>query len=160
MTKAATDFISESFRVLELSLSTNLKELALLLSTMTTHERKRHALLASRIIADQWTDFSQAEVMCLIWFESESQAFREWEEAFCDELSKKELCLHEMATELSQARKDLSFYAANYPVLLHECPIRDIPDTQSACQSRAITDESLKSQRRKNRAVKRQRKTD
>src|SRR5690348_4189970 len=110
--------LGRSFRILELSLCAQLKQLAGTIMTMDTdQEREKNALLACRIMAGRFPEFTTEELMWHLCWHVNKIEYDRCEHFLCEHakaadevLDSKNMQIHVLETMLAQARKDLTFY--------------------------------------------------
>jgi hypothetical protein len=111
--------VGRSFRILELSLCAQMKQLAAtILDFATDLDREKNAVLACRIMAGRFPDFTTEELMWhLCWHinrieydrvAKELCEFADGAKMLADEQKQE---IHVLLMDLAQARKDLTAYA-------------------------------------------------
>lgn len=106
--------VGRSFRVLELSLCAQLRQLAVvLLDFDTDQDRQDHYLLAVRLIAGRFTEFSIEEVcylvdqhMVLLTHDKLEHELCSYAEASQEMIDKLDQSVHVLVTDLAQSKKD------------------------------------------------------
>jgi hypothetical protein len=160
--------LGKSFRVLELSLSCQLRQLAHTILDMDSDEEKeRNALLAVTLISERFTAFQPDEIMWYlcehmrrIEYEKLEQELCNYAQASHETISKLDQNVHVLVTELAQTRKELGHYLGmqlgetlvnnrvnpgNYDGL---GLIRDNTVTGSACENPASAEPVTKRKRK------------
>lgn len=149
-----TNDAGRSFRVLELSLSANLKDLAQTLYEFDDlGERMEKALVACRIIAERFPAFTSEEVMWLLWTHIDRLGYQALEEVLCDTTDEYEQKLdavrqdvHILVTDLARSKNDANYWQVKYAEIKGNSQrlIRDIPATKTylkdPCQLKLFKD--------------------
>ena len=130
-----TNDLGKSFAILELSLSAQLKGLALTVEGMETEEEKEQAsLLACRIISSRFTAFTPEEVMHYIWWHRAKLRLDRLEQELCEitsasqeEIDRLDQIRHQLTTALAQAENDADYWRKMH-VIGSQQPKRDYDD--------------------------------
>jgi hypothetical protein len=108
--------VGRAFRILELSLSAQLKQLALTILGMDSEkEREDSAVLACQIMEERFTEFTGSELMWHLCGHIDRIKYERQEKDLCDlsdaateEVNRLDMQIHVLATELGQANRDLT----------------------------------------------------
>jgi hypothetical protein len=108
--------VGRAFRILELSLSAQLKQLALTILGMDSEkEREDSAVLACQIMEERFTEFTGSELMWHLCGHIDRIKYERQEKDLCDlsnaateEIDRLDMKIHVLATELGERTRDLT----------------------------------------------------
>ncbi len=164
--------LGKSFRVLELSLSCQLRQLAHTILDMDSDEEKeRNALLAVTLISERFTAFQPDEIMWYLCEHMRRIEYEKLEQELCNYAQASQETIHSLnqsvhmlMSDLSKAQKDALYWRNEAELAtiktprklalgagLHPAtgPIRDITSTGTGCENPASAEPVTKKKRKK-----------